>query len=168
MPQSRRYPQEKIKIPPKVPPSEFGFHRTALEEKRLEILFDSADCRIEMDFIGSLRKRQWRRERDSNPRCPFEHNGFQDRRYQPLTHPSAAESGRRSLSLSQLVRRITGTALPDVERPEAVESRGACLSQLEAGIFNLMARQNCSLSAGFAAIAILQLRPDRSCRQAAL
>ena len=32
---------------------------------------------------------QWRRERDSNPRYPFRHNGFQDRRYQPLTHPSA-------------------------------------------------------------------------------
>ena len=31
----------------------------------------------------------WRRERDSNPRYPFRHNGFQDRRYQPLTHPSA-------------------------------------------------------------------------------
>ena len=34
---------------------------------------------------------QWRRERDSNPRCPFRHNGFQDRRYQPLTHPSAGK-----------------------------------------------------------------------------
>jgi site-specific DNA recombinase len=32
---------------------------------------------------------KWRRERDSNPRYPFRHNGFQDRRYQPLTHPSA-------------------------------------------------------------------------------
>ena len=31
----------------------------------------------------------WRRRRDSNPRGPFEPNGFQDRRFQPLTHPSA-------------------------------------------------------------------------------
>jgi hypothetical protein len=30
----------------------------------------------------------WRRERDSNPRAPYEANGFQDRRFQPLTHPS--------------------------------------------------------------------------------
>ena len=30
----------------------------------------------------------WRRKRDSNPRAPFEANGFQDRRFQPLTHPS--------------------------------------------------------------------------------
>ena len=30
----------------------------------------------------------WRRERDSNPRAPFGANGFQDRRFQPLTHPS--------------------------------------------------------------------------------
>jgi hypothetical protein len=34
-------------------------------------------------------EKKWRRERDSNPRYPFRHNGFQDRRYQPLTHPSA-------------------------------------------------------------------------------
>jgi hypothetical protein len=30
----------------------------------------------------------WRRRRDSNPRDPFESNGFQDRRFQPLTHSS--------------------------------------------------------------------------------
>jgi hypothetical protein len=34
----------------------------------------------------------WRRERDSNPRAPVEANGFQDRRFQPLTHPSDASS----------------------------------------------------------------------------
>ena len=33
----------------------------------------------------------WRRERDSNPRAPFGANGFQDRRFQPLTHPSASD-----------------------------------------------------------------------------
>src|SRR3989441_1214784 len=32
----------------------------------------------------------WRRRRDSNPRGPCEPNGFQDRRFQPLTHSSAA------------------------------------------------------------------------------
>ena len=30
----------------------------------------------------------WRRGWDSNPRDPFGPNGFQDRRFQPLTHPS--------------------------------------------------------------------------------
>ena len=30
----------------------------------------------------------WRRRGDSNPRDPFEPNGFQDRRFQPLTHSS--------------------------------------------------------------------------------
>ena len=30
----------------------------------------------------------WRRGRDSNPRCGFPHNGFQDRRNRPLCHPS--------------------------------------------------------------------------------
>ena len=33
--------------------------------------------------------RDWRRERDSNPRYPFGYSGFQDRLFQPLTHPSA-------------------------------------------------------------------------------
>ena len=32
----------------------------------------------------------WRRERDSNPRYGFPYSGFQDRLFQPLTHPSAA------------------------------------------------------------------------------
>ena len=35
----------------------------------------------------------WRRERDSNPRYPFRHSGFQDRLFQPLTHPSAVGCG---------------------------------------------------------------------------
>src|SRR5215472_13788970 len=35
---------------------------------------------------------QWRRRRDSNPRGPFEPNGFQDRRFQPLTHSSICDS----------------------------------------------------------------------------
>src|ERR1700751_5945254 len=34
----------------------------------------------------------WRRRRDSNPRDPFESNGFQDRRFQPLTHSSTCDS----------------------------------------------------------------------------
>ena len=37
---------------------------------------------------------EWRREGDSNPRAPFGANGFQDRRFQPLTHPSASFPGR--------------------------------------------------------------------------
>src|SRR6267143_3308540 len=35
---------------------------------------------------------KWRRRRDSNPRDPFESNGFQDRRFQPLTHSSVSNS----------------------------------------------------------------------------
>jgi hypothetical protein len=34
----------------------------------------------------------WRRRRDSNPRDPFGSNGFQDRRFQPLTHSSVFNS----------------------------------------------------------------------------
>ncbi len=36
--------------------------------------------------------KQWRRERDSNPRSPLGLSGFQDRLFQPLTHPSAGGS----------------------------------------------------------------------------
>ena len=34
---------------------------------------------------------RWRRERDSNPRYRFRYSGFQDRLFQPLTHPSAVD-----------------------------------------------------------------------------
>ena len=34
---------------------------------------------------------RWRRRGDSNPRDPFGPNGFQDRRIQPLSHPSASQ-----------------------------------------------------------------------------
>jgi hypothetical protein len=49
-------------------------------------------------------EKNWRRERDSNPRYPFRHNGFQDRRYQPLTHPSAGENSTGFTSLLQFDR----------------------------------------------------------------
>ena len=37
-------------------------------------------------------RRIWRRERDSNPRCPCGHNGFRDRPIQPLWHLSAMQA----------------------------------------------------------------------------
>jgi hypothetical protein len=40
-------------------------------------------------LVISLSENEWRRERDSNPRCPLRQSGFQDRLFQPLTHPSA-------------------------------------------------------------------------------
>src|SRR5690242_2549089 len=41
----------------------------------------------------------WRRGRDSNPRDPFGPNGFQDRRFQPLTHPSVSQFNWQLLPL---------------------------------------------------------------------
>jgi hypothetical protein len=41
---------------------------------------------------------EWRRGWDSNPRDPFRPNGFQDRRIQPLCHPSDAEIELRRAS----------------------------------------------------------------------
>ena len=40
-----------------------------------------------MAQIGAIRS-TWRREWDSNPRCPYGHAGFQDRCLQPLGHLS--------------------------------------------------------------------------------
>src|SRR5688572_13076709 len=46
-------------------------------------------------------KRDWRRERDSNPRNPSGFNGFQDRRLKPLGHLSSLrELARLSLRLA--------------------------------------------------------------------
>jgi putative ABC transport system permease protein len=55
---------------------------------------DAGDLRAFGNKFGNIARmllirKVWRRERDSNPRCPLEQSGFQDRRYQPLTHPSA-------------------------------------------------------------------------------
>src|SRR5208283_4597541 len=47
----------------------------------------------------------WRRERDSNPRYGFPYIGFQDRLFQPLTHPSARLS--RVYQGRGRVRRVT-------------------------------------------------------------
>jgi hypothetical protein len=41
----------------------------------------------------------WRRARDSNPRYDFSYNGFQDRRFQPLTQLSAIANSRNIPSL---------------------------------------------------------------------
>jgi hypothetical protein len=41
-----------------------------------------------VDGDGATPTTKWRRERDSNPRSPFRLSGFQDRLFQPLTHPS--------------------------------------------------------------------------------
>jgi hypothetical protein len=47
---------------------------------------------------------RWRRERDSNPRYGFPHSGFQDRLFQPLTHPSAASARNTDNSLHSASR----------------------------------------------------------------
>ena len=47
----------------------------------------------------------WRRERDSNPRYPFRHSGFQDHPFQPLTHPSALRLVYQQLEESKLRQR---------------------------------------------------------------
>jgi hypothetical protein len=66
-------------------------------------------------------KTLWRRERDSNPRYPFGHNGFQDRRYQPLTHPSAGP--RVALLLSLLHRQFGPDPQSGPGRPQASQPR---------------------------------------------
>jgi hypothetical protein len=45
----------------------------------------------------------WRRRRDSNPRDPFGSNGFQDRRFQPLTHSSVSKYNLRPILANEWV-----------------------------------------------------------------
>jgi hypothetical protein len=52
---------------------------------------------------GASIRRIWRRRRDSNPRGPFEPNGFQDRRFQPLTHSSVSKYNVQLLLVGRLV-----------------------------------------------------------------
>jgi hypothetical protein len=55
----------------------------------------------------------WRRERDSNPRYGFPYSGFQDRLFQPLTHPSATIGRLRSgwPSCGQIARFLSTTSV---------------------------------------------------------
>jgi hypothetical protein len=46
----------------------------------------------EKPITPEAERRRWRRRRDLNPRDPFGSNGFQDRRFQPLTHSSVCNS----------------------------------------------------------------------------
>ena len=51
------------------------------------------ECQISLSrWSGAQPAKVWRRRRDSNPRDPFGSNGFQDRRFQPLTHSSVSNS----------------------------------------------------------------------------
>ena len=54
---------------------------------------------------------QWRRERDSNPRYGFPYSGFQDRLFQPLTHPSATYKQFNTQYLLERCRCITSLPL---------------------------------------------------------
>src|SRR5213080_5451723 len=49
-------------------------------------------ARLKLKFRRCCARVCWRRRRDSNSRDPFEPNGFQDRRFQPLTHSSGSNS----------------------------------------------------------------------------
>jgi hypothetical protein len=49
--------------------------------------------------IQTLRMQHWRRERDSNPRWACTHNGFQDRRHQPLGHLSPVKISEQTLKV---------------------------------------------------------------------
>src|ERR1017187_7264555 len=85
------------------------FLRSALRE-RFAQLRPSRAISQELQAVFSAVQTAWRRERNSNPRYPFGYIGFQDRLFQPLTHPSAAI---KSLSI-----RMAFGALKDTERSE--------------------------------------------------
>src|SRR6202163_3074263 len=63
-----------------------------------------AACLLHFFFV------QWRRRRDSNPRDPFGSNGFQDRRFQPLTHSSVSKYNLQQLLAGRLVTILASIA----------------------------------------------------------
>jgi hypothetical protein len=64
------------------------FSESGLNRKHAELRAFSKIFGAKAQSFSAVETR-WRRERDSNPRYPFEYSGFQDRLFQPLTHPSA-------------------------------------------------------------------------------
>ena len=50
------------------------------------------DPELMLEYVFGGVRGTWRRRRDLNPRDPFGSNGFQDRRFQPLTHSSVSNS----------------------------------------------------------------------------
>src|SRR6266849_467243 len=60
-------------------------------------------------YLEPAKRCFWRRRRDSNPRDPFEPNGFQDRRIQPLTHSSVSKYNLQQL-LAEFLLTVLGPA----------------------------------------------------------
>src|ERR1700722_1373323 len=73
----------------------------------------------------------WRRRGDSNPRDPFGPNGFQDRRFQPLTHPSASEFNWQWVAVpNELVARINKRKQSGLQRKRIAGARGILIPKL--------------------------------------
>ena len=85
---------------------------------------------------------EWRRGWDSNPRDPFGPNGFQDRRFQPLTHPSGSlQCNRQSLPSSIRSRagcsNLTGPAIRRTRGPLSVSMTAAVPCGTMSGIVEI-------------------------------
>ena len=65
----------------------------------------------------------WRRERDSNPRYGFPYSGFQDRLFQPLTHPSAWGESSDSFHCKAFRKKPRKPRLTDEKRGRERSSR---------------------------------------------
>src|ERR1700738_4737451 len=79
----------------------------------------------------------WRRRRDSNPRDPFGSNGFQDRRFQPLTHSSGYDSTARSRRYETRVPSLVATCAPrSIDCGDGVAVCHASLMRAEDGTRN--------------------------------
>ena len=82
-------------------------------------------------FPIAVRTVSWRRERDSNPRSPLRLSGFQDRLFQPLTHPSALSgSGHASTNILLPIRLAASRRKPNQDaatnNDEAIQTKRKC------------------------------------------
>ncbi len=71
------------------PPPDFSYLYTYPNPSSTKNLpISKVRSRIRMRIRRVTYGARWRRERDSNPRHPYGHSGFQDRRIRPLCHLS--------------------------------------------------------------------------------
>src|SRR5579863_3651927 len=76
--------------------------QSGLSSRNREKWAGSREFRKKRRYEFSAVQTVWRRERDSNPRYGFPYSGFQDRLFQPLTHPSAGVTSHALATASLL------------------------------------------------------------------
>ena len=82
---------------------------------------------------SELEIKTWRRERDSNPRYGFPYSGFQDRLFQPLTHPSATYKLHNRKFIVSLALHYSCAIAQTLHKAQAYRLRGGSMARFQRG-----------------------------------